>query len=126
MQTKSDAGTQPWTDAEDAPELTEAFFREADIHDGPTVVRRGRPRLERPKRQVTLRLDGDVIDRYRATGPGWQVRMNEALRAELDRTGAGTRMEAKGDQVGRYTETTTVRETGRKGEKLRKIAASSS
>jgi uncharacterized protein (DUF4415 family) len=40
----------------------------------------GRPRLERPKKQITLRLDQDVIDKYKATGDGWQSRMNEALR----------------------------------------------
>jgi uncharacterized protein (DUF4415 family) len=32
------------------------------------------------KQQVTLRLDRDVIDRFRATGPGWQSRVNEALK----------------------------------------------
>lgn len=32
------------------------------------------------KRQVTLRLDPDVIDRFRAEGPGWQGWMNAALR----------------------------------------------
>ena len=32
------------------------------------------------KKQVTLRLDKDVVDRFRATGAGWQSRMNEALR----------------------------------------------
>ena len=47
--------------------------------------RRGRPRVEFPKRQVTLRLDGDVIDGVRATGPGWQGRVNEALRHWLER-----------------------------------------
>jgi len=32
------------------------------------------------KQQVTLRLDRDVIERFRATGSGWQGRINEALR----------------------------------------------
>ncbi|MGJ3629624.1 BrnA antitoxin family protein [Sphingomonas sp. MMS24-JH45] len=32
------------------------------------------------KRQVTRRLDPDVIDKFREGGPGWQGRMNEALR----------------------------------------------
>ena len=31
------------------------------------------------KRQVTLRLDPDVIDKFREGGPGWQGRINEAL-----------------------------------------------
>lgn len=41
---------------------------------------RGRPSVENPKKQVTLRLDGDVIETFRASGPGWQSRMNAALR----------------------------------------------
>ena len=44
---------------------------------------RGRPKgTTRPdsKQQITLRLDRDIIDRFRATGPGWQARMNDALR----------------------------------------------
>jgi uncharacterized protein (DUF4415 family) len=32
------------------------------------------------KQQVTLRLDRDVLERFRATGEGWQSRINEALR----------------------------------------------
>jgi uncharacterized protein (DUF4415 family) len=36
--------------------------------------------LEKPKMQVTLRLDQDVIAKFRAGGPGWQSRINEALR----------------------------------------------
>jgi uncharacterized protein (DUF4415 family) len=32
------------------------------------------------KRQVTLRLDPDVIDKFREGGPGWKGRINEALR----------------------------------------------
>jgi uncharacterized protein (DUF4415 family) len=40
----------------------------------------GRPKSERPKRQVTLRIDRDVLDKFRATGEGWQSRINQALR----------------------------------------------
>jgi uncharacterized protein (DUF4415 family) len=47
--------------------------------------KRGRPRLEAPKRQVTLRLDVDVLEGVRATGPGWQTRVNKALRRWLQR-----------------------------------------
>ena len=41
------------------------------------------PERDVPKRQVTLRLDGDVIDRFRADGPGWQSRINAALRGVM-------------------------------------------
>ncbi len=38
------------------------------------------PQKTPTKQQVTLRLDRDVVDRFRNTGPGWQRRINEALR----------------------------------------------
>ena len=40
----------------------------------------GRPLLrDAAKRQVTLRLVPDVIEKFREGGPGWQARMNEAV-----------------------------------------------
>ena len=33
-----------------------------------------------PKQKITLRIDGDVIDFFRATGTGWQTRLNAVLR----------------------------------------------
>ncbi|HEY5795480.1 MAG TPA: BrnA antitoxin family protein [Bosea sp. (in: a-proteobacteria)] len=71
-----------WVDPDDAPELTDAWFEGADIHEGGVLIRRGRgrPKVARPKQQITLRLDADIIERFRATGPGWQARINEALR----------------------------------------------
>jgi uncharacterized protein (DUF4415 family) len=38
------------------------------------------PQKTPTKQQVTLRLDRDVIERFRSTGSGWQGRINEALR----------------------------------------------
>jgi uncharacterized protein (DUF4415 family) len=43
----------------------------------------GRPRVETPKHLVSLRLDPDVVARVRATGPGWQSRINEVLPEHL-------------------------------------------
>lgn len=40
----------------------------------------GRPKAENPKVAVSLRLDQDVVARFKASGPGWQTRMNTALR----------------------------------------------
>jgi len=72
-------------DPDDAPELLPAFFDDAEIRHGETVIRPyrgpGRPKSERPKRLVTLRLDADLLDRLRETGPGWQSRLNDAVRA---------------------------------------------
>lgn len=71
---------------DDAPEWTEEDFANAAIWHGDRLIRpatgtlRGRPPSESPKRHVSLRLDADVVDRFRAEGPGWQTRMNAALR----------------------------------------------
>jgi uncharacterized protein (DUF4415 family) len=70
---------------EDIPELTDEFFENAEFRVGDRVVRRGRPPLDAPKRLVSLRLDQDVIDRFRATGRGWQSRINAVLRDHLDK-----------------------------------------
>ncbi|MFO1071113.1 MAG: BrnA antitoxin family protein [Geminicoccaceae bacterium] len=65
------------SDPDEVPDLTAPDW--AAIVDA-APVRRGRPRLDAPKVSVTLRLDADVLERFRATGPGWQTRINEALR----------------------------------------------
>jgi uncharacterized protein (DUF4415 family) len=39
----------------------------------------GRPRSPNPRRLISLRLPADVIERWRATGPGWQTRMADRL-----------------------------------------------
>ncbi|WP_340646114.1 BrnA antitoxin family protein [Phenylobacterium sp.] len=80
--------TPIWTDPDDAPELTNDVFARAELKDGDRILRpaqgtltkRGRPKLDNPKRQITLRLDSDLIDRLRESGPGWQSRINEILR----------------------------------------------
>ena len=69
-----------WVDPDDAPELTEEWFASATLMHGEKVVRRGgRPRGS-DKEQVTLRIDKAVLTHFRASGAGWQTRMNEALR----------------------------------------------
>jgi uncharacterized protein (DUF4415 family) len=73
-------------DRDDAPELTDDYFERADVYRGERLVRRGRPRLERPKQAVKLRLDQDVLDHFRATGPGWQTRINATLARAVART----------------------------------------
>ena len=68
---------------EEIPELTDDDFGRAEIRQGDRIIRRGRPPLDAPKQQVTLRLDRDVVDHFRGGGPGWQSRINAALRAHL-------------------------------------------
>jgi uncharacterized protein (DUF4415 family) len=45
----------------------------------------GRPRMESPKVPVKIRLDGAVVKALRATGPGWQTRINDMLKAKISR-----------------------------------------
>lgn len=73
---------EPLTDdPDDAPELLDEFFRTGEIRVGGKIVRRGRPPLgAQPKSSVTLRLDADVLDAYRALGRGWQSQINADLR----------------------------------------------
>ena len=50
----------------------------------PTKARRGRPPYERPvKQMVSLRMDIDVLEGLRATGKGWQTRINAIMREWL-------------------------------------------
>jgi uncharacterized protein (DUF4415 family) len=42
--------------------------------------RGGRPKLAHPKVAVTVRYDADIVERFKASGEGWQTRMNNALR----------------------------------------------
>lgn len=85
MPRKKPTGGTPWVDPDDAPPLTEEHFARADLYVGETLVRRGRgrPRLPGAKQQVTIRLDPVLLERLRATGPGWQTRLNEAVREWL-------------------------------------------
>jgi len=69
-----------WVDADDAPRLSRESFEQADYYEGGKPVRRGRPKSDSPKEAVSLRLDPDVLAHFRAQGPGWQSRINAALR----------------------------------------------
>jgi uncharacterized protein (DUF4415 family) len=67
-------------DYEEIPELTDAWFRSADLYEGDRLVRRGRPPSSNRKRPVSLRLDPDVLAHFRRSGRGWQGRINAVLR----------------------------------------------
>jgi uncharacterized protein (DUF4415 family) len=62
------------------PILDEDWFAEADAFIGTKLVRRGRPKAEKTKKAVSLRLDEEVIAHFKKGGPGWQTRVNDALR----------------------------------------------
>ena len=75
---------------EDIPELTDEWFDKAEFAVGGKVVRPakrpGRPKSLATKTLIALRLDPDVIERFRATGRGWQSRINQVLRDYLEKT----------------------------------------
>lgn len=86
-------------DDPDNPELTAEDFRHMrplrefpELHgaimeamENLRAKKRGRPKLEHPKIQVTLRLDADVVNSFRDEGRGWQGRINEELKRTVKR-----------------------------------------
>jgi uncharacterized protein (DUF4415 family) len=69
-----------WVDPDDAPDLSTTKWRKK-LAASP--VKRGRPKLPAAKVSTTIRLDADIIASFRAHGPRWQTRINNALRAWL-------------------------------------------
>ncbi|MBP7002094.1 BrnA antitoxin family protein [Amaricoccus sp.] len=64
---------------DDIPDLSTPEWRAK--FDAAPVIRRGRPPLPAAKVSTTIRLDADVLEKFRATGPGWQSRINAILKA---------------------------------------------
>ncbi len=58
---------------DELPELTDEMFARAKVNKG------GRPVSENPRKLLSIRLPVDVIERWKATGPGWQTRMADRL-----------------------------------------------
>lgn len=75
----SDPDARPLTD-EDLAQFRPAYEVIPEFVAKMMRQKRGRPPAETPKKQVTLRLDQDVVDHFKAGGPGWQTRINDALR----------------------------------------------
>ncbi len=44
---------------------------------------RGRPKSPKKKLDIKLRIDPDIVAAFKATGKGWQTRMNDALRKQM-------------------------------------------
>ena len=55
------------------PELTDEALSRAVVKKG------GRPRSTNPRKLISIRLPLDVIERWKATGPGWQTRIAARL-----------------------------------------------
>lgn len=101
------AATSPPIGYDDNPEWTDddfALARPADeVLPAAAVAALVRNRGGRPagstKEQVSLRLDKDMLARWRAEGPGWQSRMNDVLRRHGD-AGHGLMAAARGQGDG--------------------------
>jgi uncharacterized protein (DUF4415 family) len=101
MTVKPANSTQDWDD-DDLPELTDDMLEMGQFNMGGQVIRPatgvltkdgmkrvapyivsipGRPpERDEPKKQVTLRLDADLLEKFRSGGAGWQTRLNATLR----------------------------------------------
>ena len=55
------------------PELTDDMLARAKVNKG------GRPHSPNPRKLISLRLPTELIEQWKATGPGWQTRMAERL-----------------------------------------------
>jgi len=76
---EEDAAIQAGIEADpDAHSLTDEEWKNAR-----PLVRRGRPPAAVQRPMLSLRVDPDVLAALRATGPGWQTRINALLRAAV-------------------------------------------
>ena len=75
----------------DAWELTDDDFARMKPASGltPHIVERAArqrgPQKAPTKERITIRLDADIAAHFRATGPGWQTRLNDILRQAITR-----------------------------------------
>ncbi|MBB1076456.1 BrnA antitoxin family protein [Rhodoferax sp. 4810] len=68
-----DAHVSQADEFDELPELTDDMLSRAKVNKG------GRPCSSNPRKLISLRLPSDVIERWKATGAGWQTRMAERL-----------------------------------------------
>ncbi len=61
----------------DVPDLSTEYWAKRIAR---AKIKRGRPKAAVTKVSTTIRLDPDVIEAFKTEGPGWQSRMNDALR----------------------------------------------
>ena len=80
---KSKSSRRNWSDPDDAPEITDAWVDSADLYRGKKLVRRGRPAGTAKKTQTTVRITNEVLSFFRASGSGWQTRLDDALKKHV-------------------------------------------
>ncbi len=64
----------------DSREAAEKAFKQATAKPAPGPAPAKTPSLPGVKETVSLRIDRDVLDYFQEDGPGWQERINDALR----------------------------------------------
>lgn len=90
----ADPDSQEWTadgfaNARPASEVLPALFGKELAAEMLRPKKGGRPRTDTPKVFTGIRLDADVLESFRATGKGWQTRINDALKEWLKEHAAG-------------------------------------
>jgi uncharacterized protein (DUF4415 family) len=81
MKKKSEPTVSNWKDPDDAPELTQDWFEAADLYKAGKVIRRGRPRVSEPKKLQSFKLSQEVIAAVKASGRGFNARVEAVLRS---------------------------------------------
>ena len=86
----------PWVDPDDAPPITAADLERATFQIGGRQVSRaefqqdlvkrppGRPRVPVKRPMLSMRVDVEVLTRLRASGKGWQTRVNALLKEAVE------------------------------------------
>jgi uncharacterized protein (DUF4415 family) len=74
-------------------EAARAWLAQADLIHGGKVVRRGKrgPQKAPTKKLVSLRLSAEVVEHFKSTGPGWQMRIDGALLESIKKSGSYNR-----------------------------------
>ena len=94
MSAKLQNSNKPWADPDDAPELGDEFFEKGVWKIGDKVVspeEAGAATAKIPARgpddaktvNTTIKVDADIVAAFKATGGGWEARMNDVLREWL-------------------------------------------
>ena len=80
---RSDAREPTAADYDEIPEVSDEWFARADLYIGEKLIRRGRPKAASRKVAINIRLSPEVLARFKATGRGWQTRVDRALQGWL-------------------------------------------
>lgn len=74
---------KPYMDLDSDNDLPNLATPEWQAKFAQVPVQRGRPKAAVTKVSTTIRLDPDVLAAFKASGPGWQTRINQALRKSV-------------------------------------------